>query len=246
MDFFELVQISTQHLELTSPAAPEKLWSIGHYLGLNKSKNMIDFGCGYGRALELWAKDFEVTGIGIDVHCFLCERAVERISESNLSDRVEIVCGNAADYEFEQNSFDVAVCLGASFIWGGFRSAVRAMKNALKENGKVVVGEPYYIEEKIPAALRKFEGDLHTEFELLQLAREEGLDIEFVVRASRDDWDRYVSANWYGLIRWIDENPSHPDHRYVIDHLHKIQDMYFRYQKHYEGWAIYILNPIKY
>jgi SAM-dependent methyltransferase len=143
MDFFELVQISTQHLELTSPAAPEKLWSIGRYLGLNKSKNMIDFGCGYGRALELWAKDFEVTGIGIDVHCFLCERAVERINESNLSDRVEIVCGNAADYEFEQNSFDVAVCLGASFIWGGFRSAVRAMKNALKENGKVVVGEPY-------------------------------------------------------------------------------------------------------
>jgi len=246
MDFFELTQISTQHLELSSPAAPEKLWAIGQYLGLDKNKRMINFGSGYGRPLELWAKDFGISGTGIEIHSFLCERAKTRISGSDLEGQVKIVCGNAADYEFEQNSFDVAVCLGASFIWGGYRRAIREMKNALVDGGKVVVGEYYYIEEKIPAQLRKFEGDLHTELELLHISRDEGFDIEFALRASRDDWDRYVSSNWYGLLRWIDENQTHPDHRYVIDHLHKIQEMYLKYQKKYEGWAIYILNQIKY
>ena len=246
MDFFELTQISTQHLELTSPAAPEKLWAIGQYLGLDATKKLIDFGCGYGRALELWAKNFGISGIGIDIHSFLCKQAEARIAKSALTGQVEIVCANAADYQFEPLAFDVAVCLGASFIWGGFRKAVKEMQKTLKDGGKILVGEPYYVEEKIPSELRKFEGDLHTEFELLQISREEGFDVEFVVRASRDDWDRYVSANWYGLLRWIDENPAHPDHGYVIGHLHKIQDMYFKYQKKYEGWAIYILNRIKY
>jgi len=48
MDFFELVDILTRHLELTSPAVPEKLWTIGQYLNLNAEKRIIDFGCGWG------------------------------------------------------------------------------------------------------------------------------------------------------------------------------------------------------
>jgi len=246
MDYFELVEISTQHLELTSPAAPEKLWTIGHYLGLNSEKRVIDFGCGYGQALTLWAEDFGISGVGVDIHQFLCKRATERVAARALTELVEIVCSNAADYEFEAHSFDIASCLGASFIWGGYRQAIRKMKIALCSGGKIVVGEPYYTHGKIPSKLIKYEGDLHTEFELMQITREEGFEIEFVVRASGDDWDRYVSSSWYGLLRWIDENPDHIERQYVIDYLHKSQDMYLKYQRKYEGWALYILNPREY
>ena len=86
----------------------------------------------------------------------------------------------------------------------------------------------------------------HTEYELLQITREEGFDLEYVVRASHDDWDRYETGNWYGLIRWIEENPDHPERQDVIDHLHKAQDEYLRYGREYLGWAMYILNPIGY
>jgi SAM-dependent methyltransferase len=246
MDFFELVEISTRHLELTSPAAPEKLWTIGEYLGLKDGLRVIDFGCGYGRSLGLWGKDFGISGIGVEIHAFLCQRARERMVESGLSDQVEIVCINPAEYPAEPGGFDVAVCLSASFIWGGFEQALRHMKACLKDGGKIVVGEPHYTQEKVPPELVKFEGDLHTEYQLMGLTRAEGFDVEFVVRASRDDWDRYVSARWYGLLRWIDENPGHPERDYVIDYLHKNQDMYFRYQRQFEGWALYILNQKKY
>jgi len=246
MDFFELVEISTRHLELTSPAAPEKLWTIGQYLGLDDLSRVIDFGCGYGRSLALWAKDFGVSGIGVEIHTFLCQRAKERMVESGLADRVEIVCANALDYLVEPGVFDVAACLGATFIWGGYHAALQEMKKSLRPDGKIVVGEPYYTKENVPEELIKFEGDLHTEHQLMGITRDEGLDVEFVVRASRDDWDRYVSASWYSLIRWIDANPDHPERQYVIDHLHKKQDMYNRYQREYEGWVLYILNQNKY
>jgi hypothetical protein len=80
----------------------------------------------------------------------------------------------------------------------------------------------------------------------MRITRAGGFDVEFVVRASQDDWDRYVSASWYSLLRWIEENPDHPERKYVIDHLNKKQDIYNRYQREYEGWVLYILNQNKY
>jgi len=75
------------------------------------------------------------------------------------------------------------------------------------------------------------------------MAREEGFDIEYVIRASHDDWDRYESDNWYGLIRWLEDNPSHPSRHEVIAHLHRTQDEYLRYGREFCGWAMYALAP---
>jgi len=78
----------------------------------------------------------------------------------------------------------------------------------------------------------------------LQIAREEGFDFEYVVRASHDDWDHYEADNWRGLVRWIEDNPNHPEKSEVIEHLRKSQNEYTRYGREYFGWAIYVLNPI--
>ena len=64
------------------------------------------------------------------------------------------------------------------------------------------------------------------------------------MRASHDDWDHYEAENWRGLLRWIDENPNHPERQQVIEHLHQSQDEYTRYAREYFGWAIYVLNPV--
>ena len=84
---------------------------------------------------------------------------------------------------------------------------------------------------------------IHTETQLLEITREEGFDFEYVVRASPDDWARYEADNWYGLIRWIEENPDHPERQEVIEHLRKIQDEYLGYGREYYGWAMYVLAP---
>ena len=85
-----------------------------------------------------------------------------------------------------------------------------------------------------------------SEYELVKVAREEGFDFQHMVRASHDDWDRYEAGNWYGLAKWIEENPDHPERQEVIDHLHKVQDEYLRWGREYCGWAVYTLTPKKY
>jgi hypothetical protein len=49
--------------------------------------------------------------------------------------------------------------------------------------------------DSIPTRYAARETSTHTEHELLQIAREEGFDFEYVVRASHDDWDRYETYN---------------------------------------------------
>ena len=112
--------------------------------------------------------------------------------------------------------------------------------------GKLVIGEPYLITEPVPEEYRKKIEPIHTEIELLKIAREEGFDIEYMVRANNDDWDRYEASNWYSLSRWIEENQNHQELQQVVDWYHEIQDDYLKYGREYCGWAVYILNPIKY
>lgn len=242
MDFFELVEISTHAMEQTNPTSVEKLQMVGRYLQLEEGQRVVDFGCGYGRALALWAEDFKIEGLGIEIHTYLCQQAQARIAQAGLKERVRIICQNPLTYAVEPAAFDVAVCLGATFIWGGFHQALRQIKKALKPGGRMILGEPYYNQEVVPEELIKYEGDIHPEFELLQISREEGFEVEWGARASQDDWDRYVSGSWGSLLRWIEENPDHPEHAYVRDYLHRHQDIYFRYQRQYEGWGIYLLK----
>lgn len=243
MNFFDLVNISHKYMEIINPSSHEKILDIGKILGVNQKSRIIDFGCGYGEVLAVWAKNFGISGIGIEIREHACNRARNKMQEQGISERIEIVHGNGAEYQFEEHSFDFALCIGASFIWGGYRPTIQAIKEAIKADGKLVIGEPYWLKEDVPEEYAKQYHDVHSEYELLQITRGEGFDFEYVVRASYGDWDRYEAGNWYGLIRWIEENPDHPKRQEVIDYLHKIQEEYLKYGREYLGWAIYILTP---
>ena len=58
-----------------------------------------------------------------------------------------------------------------------------------------------------------------------------------------DDWDRYQSDDWRGLILWLEENPDHPDRDQVIRHLRQQQDEYYAYGREHIGWAMIALAP---
>lgn len=75
MEFFDLVNILERYMELVNPSTPEKVLTIGKFLGLKEDSRVIDFGCGCGEVLALWAEEFGISGIGIDVREHACDRA---------------------------------------------------------------------------------------------------------------------------------------------------------------------------
>jgi SAM-dependent methyltransferase len=243
VDFFDLKNIAEQGMELVNPTSAEKVLRVGQAAGLKQGSRVIDFGCGFGEVLALWADEFDISGIGIDIRPAACERARQKMRARGLSDRIGIACMNAAEYPAELFSFDLAACIGATFIWDSFQAAVRAMKQTIHPGGRLVVGEAYWLHTLVPPQFAQHQASVQTEPELVRLARAEGCDVEIVVRASHDDWDRYQSDNWRGLLGWLDEHPEHPDRRQVMDHLHESQDEYFGLLREHLGWAMYLLKP---
>lgn len=244
MDHHELRDIAERYMELVNPTTPEKLLTIGKSLGLTENHSVIDFGCGYGEMLVLWAEAYGISGIGIDIRKRACERTKEKVSDRGLADRIDIICKNGAQYPFTIHAHDVAACIGASFIWGDFRDTISGMKDAVRPKGKLVLGEPYWLKENVPPEYRKENKNVHWEHELSTMAEEEGFAVTTRLKTTKEEFDRYESGNWYGLMRWIDENPDHPDWEEVTGFFHTIQGEYFRYGREFMGWALYVLEPL--
>ena len=176
----------------------------------------------------------------------MCNRASEKIEKKGLWDRIEIVCEDGAKYPFEEGAFDVATCIGASFIWKSYEPTLKNMKKAVREKGKMAIGEPYWQKKDVPQEYLERNKGILTEHELLQITHKEGFEFQYIVRANSDDWDRYETGNWDGFIRWLEDNPDHPERQDVIDRLHEVQRDYLQYGREYIGWAIYVLSPLDY
>lgn len=112
MKFLALKDISEQGMELINPVLPEK-------------SRVIEFGSGYGEVLALWVEHFGIPGIGVEVRLAAHQRAQPKMIERGWSDRIQLVCQDAAQFLFEHHGFDVAACIDSTFIWGGFQPTLR-------------------------------------------------------------------------------------------------------------------------
>src|SRR5512139_2662619 len=99
MKFLDLKDIAERDIELINPTTAEKILAIGRVAGLAPGKTLIDFGCGYAEPLLLWAENFGISGVGIDIREKAVQRARLKIASRGLSDRLQIVHGPGVDYE---------------------------------------------------------------------------------------------------------------------------------------------------
>jgi len=246
MEFLDLINIAGQFMELENPTSAAKILTIGKYLGLREGSWVLDFGCGFAEPLVLWAEEYGITAVGVEVREYACTRARQKVTARGLADRIEIVHTAGEDYRVDGQQFDAVTCLGATFIWGGYQQTIRAMRRALCKGGRLGIGEQYWLSSSAPPTYVQHESSTYSEVELLQFTRQEGFDVERIVRASHEDWDAYEGGRWHGLIRWLEENPHHADRAQVIERLRSMQEEYLRFGREYLGWAIYVLAPVTY
>lgn len=138
-------------------SAPEsyKSWleSEINYLKENvpKDASVLDVACGGGRILE---ELYDITEnlIGIDHD----EEAV-KIAKENLKDKpnVKILLASAEKLPFENNSFDIALCIGSLTNFGDKKiPALREIKRVTKERGFMIIS--CYSDEAFEARMEMY------------------------------------------------------------------------------------------
>ena len=164
--------------------------------------------------------------------------AQRRIADAGLGDLVEVIEGDAEAYPLDPESFDAALCLGASFVWDGLGGTIDALAPAVRPGGHIVVGEPYWRSWPLPEDV----DDLGYVALRETVARFEAAELALVtlIDASEDDWDTYESLHWRALEEWLAANPDDPDAPTIRERHEHDRDEYLRCQRALLGWAIFV------
>src|SRR5207245_1558077 len=136
--------------EIQNPTSPEKIRLLGERLRLGPGSHVLDIACGKGGPAVILACEFGCTITGVERAPEFAAGARERVAAAGLADRIEILERDAAELDLEPARYDVALCLGASFVWGGLAGTLAALTAAARAGGHVVVGEPYWRRWPLP------------------------------------------------------------------------------------------------
>lgn len=226
--------------ELQNPTSEEKLRRLGRVLQLGPGSRVLDVASGRGGPAILLAAETGCTVEGIEIEPAFHEVAVARAREGGLDDRVSFRLGDAASLEFPAGAFDTALCLGASFVYGGLANTLDVLEPSVRPAGHVVVGEPYWRRLPLPADYEERDEPFTTLDGTVTIFEASGLPVVSVLASSEDDWDRYETQHWDAVERWLAVNPDDPDAAEIRARYVHWKRVYLRHGRAYLGWAIFV------
>ncbi|MCB4361381.1 SAM-dependent methyltransferase [Quatrionicoccus australiensis] len=245
MDIPRIFNITESAHRIHNPITPDKLATLGAALRLEAGARVLDLGSGSGEMLCTWARDHGVTGTGVDMSQLFTAQAKRRAEELGVADQVEFIHGDAAGYVSDEKA-NVAACVGATWIAGGFAGTIALLAQSLRPGGIILIGEPYWrqlppTEDIAKGCLAHSISDFLTLPALLASFRQLGCDVVEMVLADQDGWDRYEAAKWLTMRRWLEANPDDELAQEVRAQLTTEPERYATYTREYLGWGVFAL-----
>jgi SAM-dependent methyltransferase len=229
--------VAEQDHEIQDPTHPEKIRHLGHLLRLGPDTRVLDVACGKAGPALVLAETFGSSIVGLERAPEFVAAGRERIAAAHLAGRIEIVECDASAYALEPESWDVALCLGASFVFDDLEGTLAALVPAVKTGGFVAVGEPYWREWPLPREVED-QGWLPLQ-ETVARVESAGLALVGLIAASDDDWDRYESLHWRALEEWLAEHPDDPEAPGIRERHEQNRERYLAHERRLLGWAIF-------
>lgn len=224
--------------ELLNPFSTEKVRLLGERLRLGPESRVLDLACGKAGPALILAESFGCRVLGVERAPEFVADARVRVETAGLTDRIEIVEGDAAAFPLEPGTWDAVLCLGASFVWHGLDGTLEALAPAVRPGGNVVVGEPFWRSWPLPAGIDD-DGYLPLR-ETVACFETAGLALVSLIASSEDDWDTYESLRWRAVEEWLAQHPDDPDAREIRLRHEASRDAYLRYERALFGWAIFV------
>ena len=245
MDIPRIFNISESAHRIHNPFTSEKLATLGAALRLEPETRVLDLGSGSGEMLCTWARDYRISGTGIDMSQLFTEQARLRAEDLGVADRVEFIHGDAAGFVTDEK-VGLAACVGATWIGGGIAGTIELLAQSLRAGGIILIGEPYWLrlpptEDIAKGCLAGSLSDFLILPELLASFGHLGYDVVEMVLADPDSWDRYEAAKWLTMRRWLDANPNDDFAKDVRAKLTSEPERYAAYTRQYLGWGVFAL-----
>lgn len=112
--------------------------------GIGTTVTCARHGSGRGGPAVLLARSFGCHLTCVEQSDEFVDAARKGVAEAGVESLIELVTADAKDFHVDVGHYDAALCLGASFIWGGLAETVAALSLGVRAGGFVGVGEPYW------------------------------------------------------------------------------------------------------
>jgi len=231
--------VAEREHEIQNSTSEEKLLLLGERLRLGRDSRVLDIASGRGGPALVLARAFGCRIDGIEIAPEFHAAAVERAAAAGLEHLVSSRLGDAA-HEPLAEEYDAALCLGASFVYGGLADTVEALAPAVKPGGHVVVGEPFWRRLPLPEDYEDRNDPWTTLAGTVTIFENSDLPVVSLIASSEDDWDRYETLHWRACAEWLAKNPDDPDADDIRRRSARWKRSYLRYGRDYVGWAIFI------
>jgi SAM-dependent methyltransferase len=226
--------IAEADIEIQNPVTDRKLRLLDDYCDVRDGLKVLDVGCGKAWVMRQWAERYDILGTGLETNAaFLSFARNHRPRRGSIT----YLNGPAESFVPEAASYDIALCLGATFALGGFPQSVEWMVRSVKVGGAVVVGDLTLKHRPAVASHQHFPIDSS---DLAGVKQRHGVEVSALISASDADFERYASHHRHATIRWSIENRSHPDHDEVLNKSSDDWNYYLRTIRPYLGWTIVV------
>jgi cyclopropane fatty-acyl-phospholipid synthase-like methyltransferase len=226
--------------ELQNPISEDKLRLLGQRTRLGSGSRVLDVASGRGGPALLLAHEFGCRVEGIEVAPEFRAAAVERAEAAGLSELVSITLADASQVDLPRDGYDVALCLGASFVWGGLAGTLDALEPVVVPGGHVAVGEPFWRKLPLPEDYADRHGPYTTLEGTVTIFESGSLATVSIIASSEDDFDRYETLHWRAVEEWLAENDDDSDAAEIRERHELYKHTYLRYGRDHLGWAIFV------
>jgi SAM-dependent methyltransferase len=214
-------------------------------LRLPDGGRVLDIACGKAEMGLRVAERYAVEVTGVDLSPYHLRDAKAKAEGRPLRGTASFVIGDGAALAPEAGSLDLAMCVGASWIFSGHDGTLRALGAMVRPGGLVLVGEPFWRAEP-PESYLQASGHgqemfgSHARNVAAGLAA--GLTPLYTAVSSEDDWDRYEALQWQAAERYAVEHPEDPDVTELLTTSRRHRDAYLEAGRDVLGWSLYLFQ----
>ncbi len=238
MNHHDYWAIAEADIEIQNPVTDRKLRLLDDYCDVRDGLKVLDVGCGKAWLMRQWAQRFDIEGTGLDVNRTFLDFAR---GHSPHHAKLNFIEGPAEDFAPEPASYDVALCLGATFALGGFVQTAEWMVRAVKPGGTVVIGDLTLKHRPVVNTHQHFPLE---PVELAAVMQRHGTQVGALISASDADFERYASHHRHSTVRWVIQNLGHPDREEVADKSANDWNYYLRTIRPHLGWTILVGHKV--